>query len=346
MKNETATVESVFSQVREIVQAARASAYRAANSAMVTAYWHIGYLIVEEEQHGERRAGYGEALIPGLAKRLTKEFGQGFGEDNLLLMRQFFLAYPISDALRRELTWTHYRLLMRVANPRARAFYEEEAVKSGWSTRALERQIHTFYYDRLLASQDATELRADSAQSTAKMPLSPRDFIKDPYVLEFLALKPGESIREDDLETFLITNIQRFLLELGRGFALVDRQKHMEAHGEHFFVDLVFYHYLLRCFVLIDLKVGKLMHQDIGQMDFYVRLFDEKFRLPGDLPTLGLILCSEKNEAVVKYSVLQDSPQLFASKYLPSEEELKAELERERMLAELGMEQARAAIAS
>jgi predicted nuclease of restriction endonuclease-like (RecB) superfamily len=346
MKHETTTVEPVFSQVREIIQAARASAYRAVNSAMVTAYWHIGRLIVEEEQRGERRASYGEALILGLAQRLTQEFGEGFSEPNLKNFRQFYLTYSNSYAVRSELTWTHYRLLMRVANPRARAFYEEEAVKSGWSTRALERQIHTFYYDRLLASQDALELRADSAQSTAKMPLSPRDFIKDPYVLEFLDLKPGENIREDDLETFLVANIQRFLLELGRGFALVDRQKHMEADGEHFFVDLVFYHYLLRCFVLIDLKVGKLTHQDIGQMDFYVRLFDEKFRLPGDLPTVGLILCSEKNKAVAKYSVLQDNPQLFASKYLPSEEELKSELERERMLAELGMEQAKQVISS
>jgi len=216
-------------------------------------------------------------------------------------------------------------------------FYENEAVESGWSTRALERQIHTFYYERLLASQNAPELRQEAHNNTENLPASPRDFIKDPYVLEFLDLKPGEKLFEKELEQRLLDNLQMFLLELGRGFALVDRQKHIDAGGEHFYVDLVFYHFLLRCFVLIDLKIGKLQHQDIGQMDMYVRMYDDKFRLPGDQATIGIILCSEKTEAVVKYSVLQDNPQLFASKFLPSEAELKAELERERMLAELDM---------
>jgi len=337
MKPELVPIEAAFFEIRQIIQSARASAYRAANAAMVSAYWQIGQRIVEHEQQGQQRARYGEELIAGLATRLTAAFGKGFGEDNLLLMRQFFLVFPIPDALRRELTWTHYRLLMRITNDDARAFYENEAVESGWSTRALERQIHTFYYERLLASQNAPELRQEAQDNTESLPASPRDFIKDPYVLEFLDLKPGEKLFEKELEQRLLDNLQLFLLELGRGFALVDRQKHIDAGGEHFYVDLVFYHFLLRCFVLIDLKIGKLQHQDIGQMDMYVRMYDDKFRLPGDQATIGIILCSEKTEAVVKYSVLQDNPQLFASKFLPSEAELKAELERERMLAELDM---------
>lgn len=337
MEHELLPIEAAFVEIRQIIQSARASAYRAANAAMVSAYWQIGQRIVEHEQQGQQRARYGEALIAGLAVRLTAEFGKGFGEDNLLLMRQFFLVFPISDALRRELTWTHYRLLMRVTNDKARTFYENEAVESGWSTRALERQIHTYYYERLLASQNAPELRQEAKTNTDNLSASPRDFIKDPYVLEFLDLKSGEKLFEKELEQRLLDNLQMFLLELGRGFALVDRQKHIDAGGEHFYVDLVFYHFLLRCFVLIDLKIGKLQHQDIGQMDMYVRMYDDKFRLPGDQATIGIVLCSEKTEAVVKYSVLQDNPQLFASKFLPSEAELKAELERERMLAELDM---------
>jgi predicted nuclease of restriction endonuclease-like (RecB) superfamily len=330
-------IEPLFQTVRAVVQAARGAAYRAVNHAMLQAYWQIGQLIIEQEQHGAQRAAYGKAIIQGLSIRLTTEFGEGFSIPNLKNYRQFYQSYPISSALRSELTWTHYRLLMRVQNPAARAFYEQEAVAASWSSRALERQIHTFYYDRLLTSKDDPGLRAEAAQNTSAVPMSPRDFIKDPYVLEFLDLKPGEKLYERDLEQRLLDNLQQFLLEMGRGFALVDRQKHIEADGEHFYIDLVFYHYLLRCFVLIDLKIGKLTHQDVGQSDMYVRMYDDKYRLPGDAPTIGLILCSEKNEAVVRYSVLHDNPQLFASKFLPSEAELKAELERERMLVELEM---------
>ena len=337
MEPESLQIEAVFLEIRQILHSARASAYRAANAAMVSAYWQIGQRIVEHEQQGQKRARYGAALLAGLASRLTEEFGDGFSIPNLKNYRQFFQAYPISSALRSELTWTHYRLQMRITNDNARAFYENEAVESGWSTRALERQIHTFYYERLLASQNAPELRQEAHNNTENLPASPRDFIKDPYVLEFLDLKPGEKLFEKELEQRLLDNLQMFLLELGRGFALVDRQKHIDAGGEHFYVDLVFYHFLLRCFVLIDLKIGKLQHQDIGQMDMYVRMYDDKFRLPGDQATIGIILCSEKTEAVVKYSVLQENPQLFASKFLPTEAELKAELVRERMLAELDM---------
>lgn len=236
------------------------------------------------------------------------------------------------------MNWTHYRLLMRVENDSARQFYEDETIKSGWSTRALERQINAHYYERLLASRDRASVEQEAAEKTSALAaLSPRDFVKDPYVLEFLDVSPHPSLYERDLEQLLIKNLQQFLLELGRGFSFVARQQHIPAEGEDFFLDLVFYNFILKCFVLVDLKIGKLTHQDIGQMDMYVRMYNDRFKIEGDNPTIGIILCSEKNEAVVKYSILSDSQQIFASKYvlyLPSEKELKAELERERLIAE------------
>ena len=309
---------------------------------MVLTYWEIGRLIVEEEQQGKERADYREFLIVSLAKRLQKEFGSGYSQANLRNFRQFFLLFPIRYALRSELTWTHYRLIMRVENAKARAFYESETVLSNWSTRALERQIHTFYYERIVSSRDKESVAREADEKTTPLSMSPRDFIKDPYILEFLDIKPHESLYETDLEQLIMDNLQRFILELGRGFAFVARQQYIRADNDDFFIDLVFYNYMLKCFVLIDLKMGKLTHQDVGQMDMYVKMYEDKFKLEGDNPTIGIILCSEKNEAVVKYSVLNDSDQLFASKYvlyLPTEAELKAELERERLLAELKLKE-------
>ncbi len=253
-------------------------------------------------------------------------------------MRSFFKAFPIRNALRSELTWTHYRLLLKIENPNTREFYERETILSNWSTRALERQIHVFYYERILASRDREAVAKEAEEKTTPLSISPLDFVKDPYVLEFLDVKPDHKIYESDLEQFIMDNLQQFILELGRGFAFVARQQYIRADDDDFFIDLVFYNYILKCFVLIDLKMGKLNHQDVGQMDMYVRMYEDKFKIEGDNPTIGIILCSEKNEAVVKYSVLNDSQQLFASKYLlylPSEAELKTELERERLLAEL-----------
>ncbi len=332
------SIEALHSEARQIIEGGRQAAYRAVNSSMVKTYWELGQLIVEEEQQGKTRADYGKYLIAELALRLQQEYGTGFSRQSLWNYRQFYTEFPILSALRRELTWTHYKLLMRVQNPEARTFYEQEAIKGGWNTRALERQINAFYYERLLASQDKKAIENEAIEITATVGNSKFDFIKNPYVLEFLNVKAGHQLYESELEQLLINNLQTFLLELGNGFSFVARQKYMRADDEDFFIDLVFYNYILKCFVLIDLKIGKLLHQDIGQMDMYVRMYEDLYKTEGDNPAIGIILCSEKTEAVVKYSVLSESRQLFASKYLlhlPSEAELKTELERERLLAEL-----------
>jgi predicted nuclease of restriction endonuclease-like (RecB) superfamily len=336
------SIEQLHQQITAVITTGKQTAYRAINAAMTLTYWEIGRLIVEEEQQGKDRADYGDYLIITLAKRLQKEFGSGYSQANLRNFRQLFSLFPIRYALRSELTWTHYRLLMRVENPNAREFYEAEAVRSSWSTRALERQIHVFYYERILASRDRASVEQEAAEKTIPLSMSPRDFVKDPYVLEFLDIKADHILRESDLEQLIMDNLQQFILELGRGFAFVARQQYIRADNEDFFIDLVFYNYILKCFVLVDLKMGKLTHQDVGQMDMYVRMYEDKFKIEGDNPTIGLVLCSEKNEAVVKYSVLNDNQHIFASKYvlyLPTEKELKEELERERHVAELRMSQ-------
>ena len=322
------------SQVAQIIREARQTAYRAVNFTMVLAYWNIGKLIVEDELHWER-ADYGKAVLRNLSQRLTKEFGKGFDESNLRYMRLFYKTFPICDTLRHELSWSHYRRLISVENSDARMWYMNEAADSVWSTRQLDRQISTLYYDRLLASQNK-QVVIQEAEEKLKA-VAPEDFIKDPYVLEFLNLKDYPDLRESDVEKGLITNLQDFLLELGRGFCFVARQKRMRYDDEDFYVDLVFYNSILKCYVLIDLKLGKLTHQDVGQMDSYIRMFDDLMKQPDDNPTIGLILCSEKNEAVARYSVLNDAKQMFASKYkltLPTEEELQAELTAARKILE------------
>ena len=250
-------------------------------------------------------------------------------------MRLFYKTFPICDTLRHELSWSHYRRLISVENSEARMWYMNEAADSVWSTRQLDRQISTLYYDRLLASQNK-QVVIQEAEEKLKA-VAPEDFIKDPYVLEFLNLKDYPDLRESDVEKGLITNLQDFLLELGKGFCFVARQKRMRYDDEDFYVDLVFYNSILKCYVLIDLKLGKLTHQDVGQMDSYIRMFDDLMKQPDDNPTIGLILCSEKNEAVARYSVLNDAKQMFASKYkltLPTEEELQAELTEARRILE------------
>ena len=328
----------LYHGVRDVLLAARTTVQRAVNDAMVQAYWQIGRLIVEDEQGGERRAEYGKAVLPELAKRLSAEFGKGFSAQSLWNYRQFYLEFPILSTAWRELHWSHFRMLMRVKDPAARAWYADEAATQGWSVRALDRQISTLFYERLLGSGDKEEVKAEARRLIARdAPSDPRDFIRDPYVLEFLDAKSDAHLYEQDMEQGLLDRLQQFLLELGKGFAFVARQKHLRVMTEDCFVDLVFYNYLLKCFVLIDLKVGKLAHQDVGQMDMYVRVFDEQIRTENDNPTLGLILCSERNVAVATYSQLADNPQLFASKYqrlIPTEEELRIELERDRALLE------------
>lgn len=322
-------LETIYRRVAEVLEVARDTAYRAVNSAMVQAYWEIGRIIVEEEQQGRPRADYGEALIPALAKRLTAEFGKGFTENNLWYMRQFYLIFPNLHALRGELSWTHYRLLLKVEKEEARSFYLQEAVRANWSTRELERQVNSLLYERLVLSQDKEKALQLAAEG--QIVRTAKDLIKDPYVLEFLEVR--DVVQEKDIEQGLMDRLQEFLLELGKGFAFVARQRRITIDGNHFYIDLVFYNYLLKCFVLIDLKLGKLTHQDIGQMDFYVRYFEQEEKQASDNPTIGLILCSDKSEAMVRYTLLSDSQQIFASRYklhLPTEEELARELQEER----------------
>ncbi|TDH26800.1 DUF1016 domain-containing protein [Segetibacter sp. 3557_3] len=341
--------QMLYDEIRSIIEQARTTAYRAVNFSMVVAYWNIGRRIVEHEQSGDVKATYGTGTLKQLSKKLTAEFGKGFTETNLKYCRQFYLVFPPVEkshaardgsghglekghALRDELSWTHYRLLLKVENESARKYYMREAIAQNWSTRALERQINTFYYERIVSSKNSKGVSDEAHNVTGELAAVPEDFIKDPYVLEFLDLPSGSGFLEKDLENAVILKLQHFLLELGKGFSFVAQQKRISAGDDHFYVDLVFYNYILKCFILIDLKLGKLSHQDIGQMDLYVRWFEEHIKGETDNPTIGIILCSEKNETVVKYSVLKDSKQLFASKYklyLPSEKELKAEVERE-----------------
>lgn len=269
--------------------------------------------------------------MENLSNKLSKEFGSGFSIRSLQQMKKFYLVFPNTNALRSQLTWTHYQSLLRVENENARNWYIEEAIKEHWSSRQLDRQISTMYYERLLSSQDRKSVITEANDKLSLV--IPEDFIKDPYVLEFLDLKNYPALRESDLESALIDNLQEFLLELGRGFCFVSRQKLMRYEDDDFYIDLVFYHSILKCYVLIDLKLGRLTHGDVGQMDSYIRMFDDLYKNDDDNPTIGLILCSEKNEAVAKYSVLNDKTNMFASKYqftLPTVEELEHQIEEER----------------
>lgn len=313
---------------------ARNKVYSTANFAMIEAYWNIGKKIIEK-QGGKDKAEYGLGLIKELSTQMTKDFGKGFTVTNLKYMRQFYLTFPNGHALRGELSWTHYRSLMRVENEKARNFYLEEAIKSAWSTRQLDRQINSFFYERLLSSKNKEEV--SQTIINLEKGATPGDIIRDPYVLEFLGLVPNTDFYESDLEQALITHLQKFLLELGRGFSFVARQQRFSFDGRHFRIDLVFYNYILKCFVLIDLKIGDLTHQDLGQMQMYVHYYEREMMNEGDNPPIGIILCADKSDSVVKYTLPQDEKQIFASKYklyLPSEEELLNELNKEYLSIE------------
>jgi predicted nuclease of restriction endonuclease-like (RecB) superfamily len=370
--------QGLFDRVAAILDNARANVVRQVNTEMVLAYWHIGREIVEQVQRGENRAEYGRQVVEALSERLTKRYGKGYSVTNLKYFRLFYLAYAsrtpeirhkpcdelalpcLGTRRRREshdvmadlsralddadrarcfsasLSWSHYRTLAMVRNKAERLFYETEAERERWSVPRLRRQIDTLLFSRLLRSRDKDGVLALAREGQAVR--EPADALKDPYVLDFLDLPEAHALHESDLEEAILTRLQQFLLELGKGFAFVARQKRLEYEDEHFYVDVVFYNCILKCYVLIDLKVGRLTHQDIGQMDSYVRLFDDRFTSEGDNPTVGLILCAEKNEAVARYSVLNRSKHLFAARYihyLPTEEELRRELERERRLVEM-----------
>ncbi len=333
-------MDALYTEIHGIVAQARAHAYTAINTTMVAAYWNIGRVIVEREQGGAVRGQYGKGILTHLSERLTQEFGKGFDVRNLQQMKKFYLVFPNTNALRSQLSWTHYRILLQVENEVARNWYLEEAIKSGWSSRQLDRQISTLYYERLLASREPSPVIAEANTKLAL--IKPEAFIKDPYVMEFLNLKNYPSLRETDLESLLLDNLQAFLLELGRGFCFVARQKLMRYENDDFYVDLVFYHSVLKCHVLIDLKVDKLTHADVGQMESYIRMFDDLYKNKDDNPTLGIILCSQKNETIAKYSVLSEAQKIFASKYileLPSSETLQKIVEKERKVIEDGLEQ-------
>jgi predicted nuclease of restriction endonuclease-like (RecB) superfamily len=318
--------------LRDLIQNARQRALRAVDAVQVQTCWEIGRHIIEFEQGGSARADYGTRLLQTLASSLAAEFGRGFDVSNLRHMRVFYQAFPIRDALRPELSWTHYRTLLRVESGSARNWYMNEAAGQGWTTRSLERQISTLYYERLLTTSDRPAVEDEAKGNLAPLQ-TPRDFVRDPVMLEFLGLPGVGKLLEADLERALLDNLQAFLLELGRGFAFVARQFRISTESKDFYIDLVFYNYLLKCFVLFDLKSGELTHQDIGQMDMYVRIVDDRKRAQDDNPTVGIILCADKDASVVRYSVLNENEQIFASKYklvLPSEEELRSELDRER----------------
>jgi predicted nuclease of restriction endonuclease-like (RecB) superfamily len=323
----------LLGSLRQLITDSRQQVLRAVDVVQVQTYWHIGRHIVEFEQDGAQRAAYGQRLLPQLGQALAAEFGRGFDATNLRHMRAFYQAFPIRDAVRRELSWTHYRLLLRVDSAEARQWYVQESAAQNWSTRALERQIGSLYYERLLLSQDKAVVAAEAQSNMDALEQSPRAFVRDPVMLEFLGLPDTGRLLEAKLETALMDKLQQFLMELGKGFAFVARQQRISTETQDFFIDLVFYNYLLKCFVLIDLKTGPLTHQDVGQMDMYVRMYDDLRRGEGDNPTVGILLCGSKDKSVVRYSVLNGSEQLFASKYrlvLPSEEELRLELQRDR----------------
>lgn len=326
---------SIYENIRATVTEAQKKVFATVNFVMVETYWNIGKLICEA-QGDNQRAEYGAGLLKYLSAKLTDEFGKGFTVTNLSYMRQFYIAFPNYHALRDELSWTHYRMLLKVEDVKARQFYLDECAKSNWSTRQLERQINSFYFQRLLSSQDKDSVRNEI--QILEKGVDVKDIIRDPYVLEFLGLEQTPNLYEKDIEQGLIDHLQKFLLELGRGFSFVSRQKRITFDGEHYFIDLVFYNYILKCFVIIDLKVGKLKHQDIGQMQMYVNYFTRELMNEGDNLPIGIILCADKSESVVKYTLPEGNNQIFASKYklyMPSEEELKQELEKEQELLEI-----------
>ena len=327
-----------INEIKKILKNARQKAYTAVNSAMVEAYWEIGRRIVEEEQNGKERAEYGKEILQNLSKELTEEFGKGYSYRTLREIRQFYLMFSDFEKWRTvsaKLTWSHFQKVLRVSDEKARIFYLTEAAENMWSVRTLDRNISTLYYNRIVASIDKKIVENEMKEKTKK--LQAEEFIKNPVVLEFLDLPTNMSYTENELEKALTDDIQKFMMELGKGFAFVERQQHIRTENSDFYIDLVFYNYILKCFVIVELKTEKLTHQDIGQLDMYVRMYDDLKKQENDNPTIGLLLCTDTDRTIIKYSVLNDNKNLFASKYvnyLPSEEELINEIERQKTLFE------------
>lgn len=332
-------------EIKQILAQARQKSYQAVNSAMVEAYWLIGKRIVEEEQNGKERADYGKEIIKNISEEMTREFGKGFSKRTIWEIRQFYTTFPdfsIVRTLSAQLSWSHFQRIAKVQNEQARIYYLKEAAANNWSVRTLDRNISTLYYQRLLSSQQKEIVINEMLEKTQGFQNNASEFIKNPTVLEFLNLPTNYSYTEAEFEKALIDNLQHFILELGKGYSFVARQKHIRTETAEFYIELVFYNYLLKCFVIIELKTDKINHQDIGQLDMYVRMFDDLERPEGDNPTIGILLCTETDKTIAKYSVLNDSKQLFASKYLnylPSEEELINEIEKQKYLFKLNHEQ-------
>ena len=331
-----------INEIKTILKNARQKAYTAVNSAMVEAYWEIGRRIVEEEQNGKERAEYGKEILQNLSKELTEEFGKGYSYRTLREIRQFYLMFSDFEKWRTvsaKLTWSHFQKVLRVSDEKARIFYLTEAAENMWSVRTLDRNISTLYYNRIVASIDKKTVEDEMKEKIKS--LQTEEFIKNPVVLEFLDLPSNMSYTESQLEKALTDDIQKFMMELGKGFAFVERQQHIRTENSDFYIDLVFYNYILKCFVIVELKTGKLTHQDIGQLDMYVRMYDDLKKQENDNPTIGLLLCTDTDRTIIKYSVLNDNKNLFASKYvnyLPSEEELINEIERQKILFEINNE--------
>ena len=329
-----------LSEIKGIIQQARTNAVRSVDFCRVQMYWTLGKRIFEEEQDGKERADYGAYLLKNLSKELVPEFGSGFSYRQLAFCRQFYKTYPIVNALRSQFNWTQYRLLIQIDNPDKREYYELAAMNNCWTARELERQINSGLYERLLLSNDKEAVLAVARRE--RIPETPLEIIKDPMVLEFLGLKKEAAYYEKDLEQALITHLQDFLLELGNGFSFVARQKRLLLEDDEFFADLIFYNRLLRCFVVIELKTRKITHEDIGQLQMYVNYYDREEKLPEENPTIGILLCADKNNMVVRYSLPENNTTILSSKYqiyLPSEEQLvktlKQELEERRLIDNL-----------
>ncbi len=332
--------DDILKDMCGIIESSQKATYQAVNTALVRRNWLLGYRIASEEMQGEERAKYGADIVKKLAKELSAEYGKGFTKSNLYSFYAFYKTYPeifqtLSGKSQRLLSWSHYAVLLQVNDEKARMWYEKEAVEQTWSVRTLQRNISSQYYYRMLQTQKREIVENEMKELTAEYQNDKLEFIKNPVIAEFLGLASNTDFTESDFEKSILSNLQKFLMELGKGYAFVARQQHIHTEKQDYFIDLVFYNYILKCFVLIDLKTQKITHQDVGQMDMYIRMYDELKRSEGDNPTIGIVLCADTDEDIAKYSVLHGNEQLFASKYklyLPTEEELRAEIETQKAM--------------